>query len=165
MMEAAIQQVNEVIYSEEGNQHVTFTLGEEEYGIDILAVQEIIGFTHITHVPHLPDFIRGVINLRGMVVPVMDLRLKFGLGLADYSSHTCIIVVKVAERTMGMVVDAVSEVVHLPDASIEPAPSFGARINTDFIQGMGKVGNRLVIILDVEKILSNEELQIIAGTA
>jgi purine-binding chemotaxis protein CheW len=147
----------------EGGQYVTFLLGDEEYALEILAVQEIIGFTRITHVPHMPDFIKGVINLRGTVVPVVDLRLKFGLGHADYNSHTCVIVVNMGERTMGMIVDVVSEVVNLPEGSVEPAPPFGANIHADFIKGMGKAGDRLLIILDIEKVLSNEELAAIVN--
>lgn len=159
----AVSEVNKVVVTEEGRQYVTFLLGDEEYGLEILAVQEIIGFTHITHVPHLPGFIKGVINLRGTVVPVIDLRLKFGLGQVDYNNHTCVVVVKMEERVMGMVVDVVSEVVNFPEGSIEPAPPFGTNIKADFIKAMGKAGDRLVIILDIDKVLSNEELSAIVN--
>lgn len=157
MMNAS--EVNALTVTGEGDQYVTFLLGDEEYGLDILAVQEIIGFSRITHVPHLPDFIKGVINLRGTVVPVIDLRLKFGLGQVEYNSHTCIIVVRLADRIMGMIVDVVSEVVNL--TGVEPPPPFGTNIKADFIKGMGKVGDRLLIILEMEKVLSSEELSAI----
>lgn len=147
----------------EDGQYVTFLLGDEEYALEILAVQEIIGFSHITHVPHLPDFIKGVINLRGTVVPVIDLRLKFGLGQAAYNSHTCVIVARLAERVMGMVVDVVSEVVNFSGDSIEPPPPFGSNIKADFIKAMGKAGDRLVIILDIDKVLSSDELSSIVN--
>lgn len=159
----AVSEVNKSVVTGEEGQYVTFLLGDEEYGLEILAVQEIIGFTHITHVPHLPDFIKGVINLRGTVVPVIDLRLKFGLGQADYNNHTCVVVVKMEERVMGMVVDVVSEVVNFPEGSVEPAPPFGTNIKADFIKAMGKVGDRLVIILDIDKVLSNDELAAIVN--
>mgnify|MGYP001578499265 CR=1 FL=1 len=161
----AVSEVNKLVVTGEGGQYVTFLLGEEEYGLEILAVQEIIGFTHITHVPHLPDFIKGVINLRGTVVPVIDLRLKFGLGQVDYNNHTCVVVVKMEDRVMGMVVDVVSEVVSFPDGSIEPAPPFGSNIKADFIKAMGKAGDRLVIILDIDKVLSSDEMAAIVATA
>ncbi len=155
-MTSGSSEVNALTVTGEGDQYVTFLLGDEEYGLDILAVQEIIGFSRITHVPHLPEFIKGVINLRGTVVPVIDLRLKFGLGQAEYNSHTCIIVVRLADRIMGMIVDVVSEVVNLP--GVEPPPLFGTNIKADFIKGMGKVGDRLLIILEMDKVLSSEEL-------
>ncbi len=159
----AVSEVNKLVVRGEGGQYVTFLLGEEEYGLEILAVQEIIGFTHITHVPHLPEFIKGVINLRGTVVPVVDLRLKFGIGQADYNNHTCVVVVKMEERVMGMVVDVVSEVVNFPEGSVEAAPPFGTNVRADFIKGMGKIGDRLVIILDIDKVLSNDELSAIVN--
>lgn len=158
-----VSEVNKLVVTGEGDQYVTFLLGEEEYGLGILAVQEIIGFSRITHVPHLPDFIKGVINLRGTVVPVIDLRLKFGLGQAEYNNHTCIIVVRLADRIMGMIVDVVSEVINLPDGSVEPPPPFGTNIKADFVKGMGKVGDRLLIVLDMDKVLSSEELSAIVN--
>lgn len=161
----AVSEVNKLVVTGEGGQYVTFLLGDEEYGLEIMAVQEIIGFTHITHVPHLPDFIKGVINLRGTVVPVIDLRLKFGLGQVEYNNHTCVVVVKMEERVMGMIVDVVSEVVNFPDGAVEPAPAFGTNIRADFIKGMGKIGDRLVIIMDIDRVLSNEELAAIVATA
>lgn len=142
----------------EGNQHVTFMLGDEEYGIEALKVQEIIGMPQITKVPYLPAFIKGVINLRGTVVPIFDLRLKFGFEPRDYTYHTCVIVTNVARRVVGMIVDSVSEVIQLSGTSIDPPPPFGNRINTDFMKGIGKIDKRLLILLDVERILTDEEV-------
>ncbi len=143
----------------EGRQYVTFLLGEEEYGIDILKVQEIIGITPITTVPYLPDFIKGVINLRGVVVPVLDLRLRFRSGEASYNERTCVIIIRVCERTFGAVVDAVTEVLEIPGNMIDPSPDFGSKVRTDFIEGMGKLDDRLIVLLDVERLLSEEEMK------
>ncbi len=143
----------------DGTQFVTFCLGDEEYGIEILKVQEIIGLSSITRVPHLPDFIKGVINLRGIVVPVIDLRARFELAMAEYTDRTCIIILKVDDRIFGIIVDTVSEVISISQDNIQPTPSFGSRIRTEFIKGMGKIGERLVILLDVERLLSDEELK------
>ncbi len=155
------ERTGEITITGDGNQYVTFSLGDEEYGVDILKVQEIIGLTAITRVPYLPDFIKGVINLRGIVVPVVDLRLRFGLEMVDYNDRTCVIIVKLGERITGMIVDAVSEVISIPKEMIDPPPSFGTRIRTDFIEGMGKVDKRLLILLNVERLLTEVELKAI----
>ncbi len=145
--------------------HLTFHLGEELYGIEILKVQEIIGMMNVTRVPRTPDFVRGVINLRGKVIPVVDLRLKFGMETVLDTERTCIIVVQVAGAesrvTMGVIVDEVSEVLEIQSGQIEPAPSFGATIDTTFIRAMGKVGQKVVILLDVDRVLSTRELSAI----
>lgn len=142
-----------------GGQFVTFTLGDEEYGVEILKVQEIIGLPPVTRVPHLPQFTKGVINLRGAVVPVVDLRLRFNLDLAEYNDRTCVIITKVSDRVTGMIVDVVSEVAEIPDDLIDPTPSFNSQIRTDFIKGVGKIDKRLVILLDVDRLLTDEELK------
>jgi len=143
--------------------YLTFSLAGEEYGIGILKVKEIIGMLPITVVPQTPAYIKGVINLRGKVIPVIDLRLKFGLAAAQFTERTCIIVVEIAGtgRTilMGIVVDSVSEVLNIKAADIEATPSFGAKLNTDYILGMAKTGGSIKILLDIDKILSAEELQ------
>lgn len=162
-MSTELSAIDILTFAGEGDQHITFLLGEEEYALDILAVQEIVRLPRITHVPNLPAFMRGVINLRGVVVPVIDVRVKFGIGQADYDKRTCIIIVKMAGRTMGMIVDRVSEVLRLPEGSIEPPPPFGTNIKADFIKGMGKVDERLLIILDLDKVLSNEEVSAIVN--
>ena len=142
--------------------YLTFYLGEEVYGLEILKVQEIIGMMKITQVPRTPDFVRGVINLRGQVISVIDLRQKFGLGSQEDTEKTCIIVVQVKGNTqnliMGIIVDEVSEVLDIAGEQIEPAPSFGATVETEFIMGMGKLGERVVMMLEVDKVLSIGEL-------
>lgn len=142
--------------------YLTFKLGKETYGIEILKVQEIIGLMHITSVPRTPDFVRGVINLRGKVIPVIELRKKFGMESTEDTDHTCIIVVQVAGSTgpitMGILVDEVWEVVDIAENQLEPPPSFGTNIDTAFILAMGKLDETVVILLDIDKILIASEL-------
>lgn len=142
--------------------YLTFQLGKEVYGLEILRVQEIIGMMSVTHVPKTPGFVRGVINLRGKIIPVVDLRLKFGLeSLAD-TERTCIVVVQVgwagASVIMGLIVDEVSEVMSVSGDRIEAPPSFGRGVDTEFLMGMGKVGQKVVMLLDVDKVFSTGEL-------
>jgi len=142
--------------------YLTFSLAGEEYGIGILKVKEIIGMMNITPVPQTPEFVKGVINLRGKVIPVVDLRLRFALEAAAYTERTCIIVVEVAGSNgsvmMGIVVDAVSEVLNIRGADIENTPAFGVRLNTDFILGMAKAAGGIKILLDIDKVLSSEDI-------
>jgi len=142
--------------------YLTFSLAGEEYGIGILKVKEIIGMMNITPVPQTPEFVKGVINLRGKVIPVVDLRLRFALEAAAYTERTCIIVVEVAGQggsvMMGIVVDAVSEVLNIRGADIENTPAFGVRLNTDFILGMAKAAGGIKILLDIDRVLSSEDL-------
>jgi purine-binding chemotaxis protein CheW len=142
--------------------YLTFTLANEEYGIGILKIKEIIGMMPVTTVPQAPDFIKGVINLRGKVIPVIDLRLRFGIEGIDYTDRTCIIVVEVAGRAgtirIGIVVDAVSEVLNIPGADIEETPTFGAKLDTDYILGMAKMDGGVKILLDIDRVLNAEEL-------
>ncbi len=145
------------------NKYLTFTLGEEEYGLDILMVKEIIGMLDITRVPRLPDFVLGVINLRGKIIPVVDLRRKFGLEPQEDTKETCIIVVDLGRTLMGMRVDRVSEVLDLAPEDIEDTPSFGAEVQTDFITGMGKAGERVIMLLDISRVLTGEELEAVSG--
>ncbi|MBI5813977.1 MAG: purine-binding chemotaxis protein CheW [Nitrospinae bacterium] len=137
--------------------YLTFVLGEEEYGLDITKVKEIMGVMDITHIPKTPPFIKGVINLRGKVIPVIDLRLKFGMEEAEYTRETVFIVVEVAGVQMGIIVDTVREVLDIHGTDIEAPPQFGSRLNTDFILGMGKVQGKVKILLDIDKVLSTEE--------
>ena len=141
-----------------GGKFLTFFLGEEEYGLEILKVQEIIGLMSITRVPRTPVFVRGVINLRGKVIPIVDLRSKFEMEAVEDTEQTCIIVVQTQGVQFGVVVDRVSEVVDLEDAHIEEAPEFGTEIDTDYILGMGKTGSRVRILVDIDRVLSKEEL-------
>lgn len=141
--------------------HLTFQLDEEIHGIGILKVQEIIGMMTVTRVPRTPEFVRGVINLRGKVIPVIDLRLKFGLESKEDTERTCIIVLQVEREgvqvVMGVLVDEVSEVLEVAAEAIEPPPSFGTNLDADFLLGMGKIGDKVVMLLDVDKILSSSE--------
>ncbi|NTV37744.1 MAG: purine-binding chemotaxis protein CheW [Anaerolineales bacterium] len=147
--------------------YLTFKLGLEEFGLEILKVQEIIKMMEITKVPKTPGFVRGVINLRGKVIPVMDLRLKFEMDARDTTEKTCVIVVQVKKAsghiTTGIIVDEVSEVLDVLADQIEPAPEFGSSVDTTFILGMGKVAKRVVMLLDVDRVLSSGELAALAG--
>ncbi len=148
---------------------LTFTLKEEEYGIGILKVKEIIGMMPVTSVPRTPEFIKGVINLRGKVIPVVDLRLKFAMEAIDYTDRTCIIVVEIdsADATVliGIVVDAVSEVLNIKESEIEETPQFGTSLNTDYILGMAKMEGGVKILLDIDKVLSQQEISQIENVA
>ena len=149
--------------------YLTFKLDVEEFGLEILKVQEIIKMMDITRVPRTPAFVRGVINLRGKVIPVVDLRLKFEMDAKQNTDKTCVIVVTVRRGSgavvMGIIVDEVSEVLDVAGASIEPSPEFGAAVDTSFILGMGKVGERVVTLLDVDKVLSGDEVAAVAAVS
>ncbi len=148
-------------------QYLTFSLGGEVFALGILNVKEIIEFGNITEIPMMPTFIRGVINLRGAVVPVIDLSARFGGAASTVSRRTCIVIVELGSgedrQDLGVIVDAVNEVLEIPRAEIEPPPSFGAKIRADFIQGMGKVDGTFVIILNVDRVLSTEEITMLAS--
>ena len=147
--------------------YLTFDLADEEYGLEILRVREIIGMMEITPVPRTPDFVLGVINLRGKVIPVADLRLKFGLPYKEPDDRTCVIVVEVQSEgetvQMGIVVDRVNEVVDVKASEVEPTPSFGVALDTAFILGMAKVGNKVKILLDIDKVLTASEMAAMAS--
>jgi purine-binding chemotaxis protein CheW len=146
-----------------GGKFLTFFLAGEEYGIAILKVHEIIGMMAITSVPRTPEYIRGVINLRGKVIPIIDLRLKFGMPAQDQTSETCIIVVHVEGIELGIVVDRVSEVSNIAGESIEDVPSFGADVCTDYILGIGKSQGKVKILLDIDRVLSTSEVNAISS--
>lgn len=155
---------------EHQQQYLTFSLGDELFAIGILSIREILEYGQLTHVPMTPAFIRGVINLRGAVVPVIDLSVRFGREAREVSKRTCIVIIEIdtgaaqgQNQQMGVVVDAVSEVLEIPPSEIEPPPAFGARLRLDFIQGMGKVGGRFVVILDAARILSLDEVAVLAA--
>ena len=148
-----------------GGKFLTFFLAEEAYGLEILKVHEIIGLMPITRVPRTPEFIRGVINLRGKVIPVFDLRQKFGMPTIAQTDETCIIVVEVGTVEMGIVVDKVSEVLNIGSNEIDDAPAFGISVNTDFILGIGKSNNKVIILLDISKVLTNNECNTVAAVA
>ncbi len=149
----------------EQRQYLTFMLGDEMFAVGILSIKEIIEYGQLTVVPMMPRFLRGVINLRGAVVPVVDLSARFGRGATQVTRRSCIVIVELeveeGTQVVGMVVDAVNEVLEIATADIEPPPAFGARIRTDFISGMGKVNERFVILLDVDNVMSVEDLALI----
>jgi purine-binding chemotaxis protein CheW len=145
--------------------YLTFKVATEEYGLEILKVQEIIGIMNVTRVPKTPDFVRGVINLRGKVIPVIDLRIKFGLDSINDTNMTCIIVVQIQSgaqnMTTGIIVDEVHEVLNIECSQIEDAPSFGASVDTNFIQGMGKISDKVISLLDIDKVLTFEDISVV----
>jgi purine-binding chemotaxis protein CheW len=149
--------------------YLTFTLADEEYGIGILKIKEIIGMMTVTTVPQTPEFVKGVINLRGKVIPVIDLRLRFGMESMDYTERTCIIVVEidgtVGTVQIGIVVDSVSEVLNIKADEIEDTPTFGARLNTDYILGMAKMGGGVKILLDINRVLKAKEVDLLDQAA
>lgn len=141
-----------------GQEYLTFTLGAEEYGVDILKVQEIRGYDTITRIPDAPAFIKGVINLRGTIVPVVDMRIKFDLGKVEYNEFTVMIILNVAHRVVGMVVDGVSDVMQLAPDQIRAAPEFGSSVNTRYITGLGVLDQRMLILVDIEKLMSASDM-------
>ena len=147
--------------SSKAGKYLTFALGHEEFGLEILKVREIIGYMQITAVPQTPAHVKGVINLRGQVIPVVDLRLKFGMNAAEVTEETCIIVVEINQTDRkfqtGIVVDRVKEVLDIEGENIEDAPQFGSNVETNFILGMGKVNGAVKILLDIDKVLGNEQ--------
>ena len=157
------------LVAEEQNQYLTFLLGGEMFAIGILNIKEIIEYGSLTEVPMMPEFIRGVINLRGAVVPVVDLSARFGRKRTEVTRRTCIVIIEVEtddeKHDVGLVVDSVSEVLEIAAGEIEPAPSFGTRIRADFIHGMGKVNGKFVIILSVNNVLSLDDLAILENAA
>ncbi len=160
--------MNEGVITETA-QYLTFTLGDEVFALDIGQVREVLDFTSITRVPRTPEFMRGVINLRGNVVPVVDMRMKFGLSATEQGGNTCIIIVEVevdGERTvLGALADSVREVLELGPGQIEPPPRIGTRLNIEFIKGMGKNDEQFIIILDIDRIFSRFELESVLGGA
>ena len=148
----------------DGDQFLTFMLAGEEYGVDILRVQEIKGWDSVTPIPNTPDYIRGVINLRGTIVPIIDLRSRFGLETVEYSQVTVVIVLRVEDaetgnsRVMGLVVDAVSDVYNVPEESIKPAPDFGSVVDVDFVKGLATLDDVMVIVLNIDRLLNANEM-------
>ncbi len=163
-----INQAVKAMAAREGK-YLTFTLAEEEYGIGILKIKEIIGMMPITSVPRTPPFVKGVINLRGKVIPVIDLRLRFNMPAIDYTERTCIIVVEIASETgnvvIGIVVDSVSEVLNIKGADIENTPTFGTQLDTDYILGMAKIDKGVKILLDIDRVLGAAEIAGLSKTA
>lgn len=161
MLEMAETGMQEVLEQEEDTQKgkfLTFVLGGESYGIEIRFVTEIIGIQPVTQVPELPDYIRGIINLRGKIIPVMDVRLRFGKPFMEYNDRTCVIVIDIADISIGLIVDSVSEVLSIPDSEIVPPPDLN-KAGSKYIKGIGKVGNEVKLLLDCSKLLNEEEVE------
>lgn len=142
----------------QGGEFLTFTLGAEEYGIDILKVQEIRGYDAVTRIANAPPYIKGVINLRGTIVPIVDMRIKFRLGEPEYNQFTVVIILNLGGRTVGIVVDGVSDVMTLTAEQVRPAPDFGAIVDTRYVTGLGAVDQRMLILLDIEKLMTSGDL-------
>ncbi len=154
-VESATKELNQQIgLTDEGSQFLTFNLGDELYGVDILRVQEIKGYTTVTKIPNTPPHIKGVLNLRGTIVPIIELRTKFGMPTIDYTAFTVIIVVVVRDKVMGLVVDSVSDVLNIDRKDIQPPPQFGVMVDVSFLNGVGKSGGTLVAILDMDRLRS-----------
>ena len=159
-LETATKELQQQIgLTTDGNQFLTFNLGEELYGVDILRVQEIKGYTAVTKIPNTPSHIKGVLNLRGTIVPIVELRTKFGMPTIEYTMFTVIVVVVVKEKIMGLVVDAVSDVLDIDKKDIQPAPQFGAQVDVSFLNGIGKSNDKLVALLDMDRLLLDDEMQ------
>ena len=147
------------------NEFLSFTLGKEEYGIDILKVQEIRGYDAVTVLANTPEFIKGVINLRGIIVPIVDMRIKFNLGNVTYGPLTVVIILNVAKRVVGMVVDGVSDVISLTAEQIKSAPEFGAALDTQYLMGLGTVDDRMLILVDIEKLMTCNDMALVEAAA
>ncbi|TDO16755.1 MULTISPECIES: chemotaxis protein CheW [Halomonas] len=149
----------------QNREFLVFSLGEEEYAIDILKVQEIRGYENVTRIANTPEFIKGVTNLRGIIVPIVDLRIKFHLDKVEYAGQTVVIVVNVADRVVGIVVDGVSDVMTLTPEQIKPAPEFGVTLSSDFLSGLGSLEDRMLVLVDIDKLLTSEEMALVEGTS
>jgi purine-binding chemotaxis protein CheW len=148
-----------------GHEFLAFTLGKEEYGIHILKVQEIRGYESVTRIANAPDFIKGVVNLRGIIVPIVDMRIKFNLGEPTYDQFTVVIILNIGGRVVGMVVDSVSDVTTLAPEQIKPAPEMGTALNTDYLIGLGTLDERMLILVDIDRLMSSDEMGLIENIA
>ena len=144
---------------------LAFTLGQEEYGVDIQKVQELRGYDAVTRIANAPEHIKGVVNLRGIIVPIIDMRIKFNLGTPTYDQFTVVIILNIASRVMGMVVDSVSDVITLSPEQVKPAPEMGAVLDTDYLIGLGTLDDRMLILVDIDKLMTSAEMGLIAETA
>ena len=144
---------------------LSFTLGQEEYGIDIQKVQELRGYDTVTRIANAPEHIKGVVNLRGIIVPIIDMRIKFNLGVPTYDQFTVVIILNISNRVMGMVVDSVSDVITLAPEQIKPAPAMGSALNTDYLMGLGTLDERMLILIDLDRLMSSDEMGLIEKLA
>ena len=143
---------------------LAFTLGQEEYGIDIQKVQELRGYDTVTRIANAPEHIKGVVNLRGIIVPIIDMRIKFNLGTPVYDQFTVVIILNIAHRVMGMVVDSVSDVITLKAEQIKPAPTMGSALDTEYLMGLGTIEERMLILIDLDRLMSSDEMGLIEKT-
>ncbi|TKI08309.1 chemotaxis protein CheW [Martelella alba] len=158
---AGLANVTEMTGETVGQEFLIFTLGDEEYGIDILKVQEIRGYDQVTRIANTPAFIKGVTNLRGVIVPILDLRIKFAQTDVQYNDNTVVIVLNLSERVVGIVVDGVSDVLSLTAEQIRPAPEFAVTLSTEYLTGLGSLGERMLILVDIERLLNSEEMALV----
>ncbi|MDP2678167.1 MAG: chemotaxis protein CheW [Rhodoferax sp.] len=143
------------------HEFLAFTLGREEYGIDIQKVQELRGYDTVTRIANAPEHIKGVVNLRGIIVPIIDMRIKFNLGTPTYDQFTVVIILNMASRVMGMVVDSVSDVITLSPEQVKPAPEMGAVLDTDYLIGLGTLDDRMLILVDIDKLMTSDEMGLV----
>ncbi|MHA7847420.1 chemotaxis protein CheW [Serratia sp. D1N4] len=162
---AGLAMVSKLAGETVGQEFLIFTLGNEEYGIDILKVQEIRGYDQVTRIANTPAFIKGVTNLRGVIVPIIDLRVKFAQQGVSYDENTVVIVLNFGQRVVGIVVDGVSDVLSLTTDQIRPAPEFAVTLATEYLTGLGSLGERMLILVDIEKLLSSEEMSLMDNVA
>jgi purine-binding chemotaxis protein CheW len=148
------------IVTDSSAQYLTFTLGSEEYAVDILKVQEIRSYDAVTVIANAPRFIKGVINLRGVIVPIVDMRIKFSVGEARYDDFTVVIILNVMSRVVGIVVDGVSDVIALPNDEVKTAPEFGAALDTQYIRGLATIDKRMIILVDIERLMSSRDMEL-----
>ncbi|MBC8954708.1 chemotaxis protein CheW [Xenorhabdus sp. PB62.4] len=162
---SAIEEFNKLSGETAGKEYLVFTLGDEEYGIEILKVQEIRGYDHVTRIANTPAFIKGITNLRGVIVPIIDLRIKFSQEDVTYNDNTVVIVLNLLNRVVGIVVDGVSDVLSLKEDQICPAPEFAVTLSTEYLTGLGSLDERMLILVDIEKLLSSEEMALVDSVA
>jgi purine-binding chemotaxis protein CheW len=165
-LESAATELNQQIgLTADGSQFLTFQLGEELYGVDLLRVQELKGYTTVTKIPNTPSYIKGVMNLRGTIVPIVELRVTFGMETIDYTMLSVIVVVVVQGRIMGLVVDSVSDVLNISPKDIQAPPEFGTNVNVSFLNGIAKCGDKLVALLNIDRLLSESEMKKVVTVA
>ena len=152
-------------HDESGHEFLAFTMGDDEYGLDILKVQEIRGYEAVTRIANAPEFIKGVINLRGIIIPVVDMRIKFNLGTPVYDQFTVVIILNIGGRIMGMVVDSVSDVTTLSPDQVKPAPEMGTAFNAEYMIGLGTIDERMLILVDIDKLMSSADMGLIEKIA
>ncbi|OQA14377.1 MAG: Chemotaxis protein CheW [bacterium ADurb.Bin363] len=157
-----VEEIDELEEDTQKNKYLTFTLGNESFGIEILFVTEIIGLQQITEVPDLPEYVRGIINLRGKIIPVMDMRRRFKKEIREYDERTCIIVVDIGEISIGLIVDRVSEVVDIPEENVSEPPKVNKNSQNKYVKGIGKIEDSVKLILDCEKLLSEDEIETVS---